>query len=172
MAGDDVKLREGLLQKLRCLLDDELVACTVETVLADTHLLVVLRINRVHRRTVGHRLMKGGVEYGDVGNALKNLLARLDASEIRRHMKRTELHELLALGHNLLGDLYGILEDLGAVKDAMSDSVDILGVAEFSDHLLESLGMILRSPASDALDETLGETLALLHAEELIFKRA
>ena len=172
MASDEIHLGERLLEELRRLLGDELVGSTVEAVLANAHLLVVLRIDCVHRRAVGHRLVEGRIENRHIRNALEDLLASLNAAKIRRHVKRSELNELLQGSHDLACHLDGILEGLRAVKDAVTDGINVLRSAKLLDHLLESLGVILRASAADTLHKPLGEALALLHGEELVFEGA
>ena len=115
--------------------------------------------------------MESRVENRDVGNTLEDLLAGLDSAQIRRHVQRSELDELLQGRHRLFGDERGILEDFGAVKDAVSDGVDVLGISEIGDHLLQRLGMVGWAAGADALDEPLGEPLFLLHVEELVLER-
>ncbi len=145
----------------------------VETVLADSHLLVVLGIDRVHAGAIGHGGdMEGRVEDTDIGNSLEDLLAGLDATEVGGHVQGTELHELLRLSHIGLVHERGIAEHLAAMENAMPDRIDALSlVAEIGDDLLESFGVILRAAATDALDEALRQPLALLHVEELILER-
>ena len=86
-------------------------------------------------------------------------------------MERPELDELVERRQNGLRDKDGILEDLGAVENAVPDGIDVLRRAEIGDDLLERLRVILRAAATDAFDKPLGETLPLLHVEELIFER-
>ena len=173
MAGDEVDFGEGLFEELRRGLRDELVRGAVEAVLADPHLLVVLRIDRVHSRAVGHRRdVEGRVEDADVRDALEDLLARLDAAEVRRHVERPELDELLRLRHVRLVHERGVLEDLAAVENAVSDCVNALRhVAEIRDDLGERGRVVLGTAAADAFDETLRETGFRLHVEELVLER-
>src|SRR5574344_787455 len=159
VAGDEVHLRERLLQELRSRLGDELVARAVERVLAGA---------------VGHRRdVECGVEDGDVRNALEDLLAGLDAAQVGGHVQGTELHELLHLEHVGLVHERGIGEDLGAVQHPVSDRIDALGlVAELGDDALERLGVRRGPAAADALDDALRETGLRLHVEKLILEGA
>ena len=173
MAGHEIDLGHGLLEELRGLLHDELVRSAVEAVLADTHLLIVLGIDRVHRRAIGHRLMEGRIEHRNVGHPLEDLLASLDAAEIRGHVQGAELDELLELLHHGRRDLHGVLEDLRAMKDTVADRVNVLrGIAEIGDDLIQRSRVVLGTAAADALDEALRDALALLHVEELVLERA
>src|SRR5574344_22324 len=174
VAGDEVHLRERLLQELRSRLGDELVARAVEAVLADAVLLVVLRVDRVHAGAVGHRRdVECGVEDGDVRNALEDLLAGLDAAQVGGHVQGTELHELLHLEHVGLVHERGIGEDLGAVQHPVSDRIDALGlVAELGDDALERLGVRRGPAAADALADALRETGLRRHVEKLILEGA
>ena len=116
--------------------------------------------------------MEGGVEDGDVGDALEDPLARLDAAEVRRHVQGAELDELVELRHDALRDDDGVRELLGAVEDAVADGVDVLRrVAEVGDDLFEGFRVVGGAAASDALDEPLREALFPAHVEELVFER-
>ena len=173
VAGHEVDLRERLLQELRRREGDELVGRSVEAVLADAELLVVLRVDRVHARAVRHRRdVEGRIEDADVRDALEDLLARLDAAEVRRHVQGPELDELLGLGHVRLVHERRVGEDLAAVQHAVADRVNALRrVAELGDDVLQRLRVVLRAAAADALDEALREPRLRLHVEELVLER-
>ena len=54
---------------------------------------------------------------------------------------------------------------------AVPDGIDVLRRAEIGNDLLERLRVILRAAAANAFNKPLGETLPLLHVEELVLKR-
>ena len=117
--------------------------------------------------------MEGRVEDADVRDALEDLLARLDAAEVRGHVQGPELDELLCLRHVRLVHERGVLEDLAAVEDAVAYRVDALRhVAEIRDDLGERSRVVLGTAAADAFDEALRETGLRLHVEELVLERA
>jgi len=112
-------------------------------------------------------------------------------------VKRTELDELLANGESLRIHHGRIAEDFRAVKDAVSDRVNllqrlddtVLGIGDSRHDSLESLcvigslyvlydllttGLLVGKAASgdaDALDQALAEHLFALHVEEHILER-
>ena len=172
MACYEIHLRERFLEQLRRFLGNELVAGSMEAVFANTHLLVILLVDRIHSRAIGHRLMEGRIEYRYIADALEDLLASFDAAEVRRHVQRTELDELLELGHYLGIYLDRIFENFRAMKNSMADGVDILRVPEIRNDLLKGFGVIGRATRADSLDEAFGESLLALHIEELILERA
>ena len=116
--------------------------------------------------------MESGVEDGDVGHALEDFLARLNAAQVRRHVQGAELHEFLALGHDGFRHLDGVLEDLGAVEHAVPDGVDVVRVAEVGNHLFQGLGVVGRAARADALHQPLRQALFLLHVEKLVLQGA
>ena len=117
--------------------------------------------------------MERSVEDADVRNALEDLLARLDAAEVRRHVKRPELDELLGLRHVRLVHDGGVGEDLAAVENAVSNCVNALrGIAQVCDDLRERGRVVLGTAAADALDEALREAGLRLHVAELVLERA
>ena len=197
MARHEVHLGDGLLEELRRRLGDELVRGAVETVLADPVLLVVLRVQSVLRGIRRHRLVERRVEHADVRHALEDLLARLHAAEVRRHVERAEFHELFALREIRLVHYRGVLENLRAVQDAVAYRVHlgegledpVLRIGERGHDFLERgrvvrrldvlrelvLARLLvdepRAGDADALDEPLAEHLLALHVEELELQR-
>ena len=174
VARDEVHLRERLFEELRRRVRDELVRRPVEAILADAERLVILRRDRIHRRAVGHRRdVERRVEDADVRNALEKLLARLDAAQVRGHVKGPELDELLDLRHVRLRHRDGVLEDFRPVEDAVANRVNALRVlAQLGDDLAERVRVGLRSAAADALDDALLEPRLRGHVEELVFEGA
>ena len=87
-------------------------------------------------------------------------------------MQWAEFNELFELRHHALRDFRGILEDFRAVKHTVPDGVDIPGISEIGDDLLERLRVVGGAAGAYALDEPLGEPLLLDHVKELILERA
>lgn len=124
MAGDDLCLGGIQAQEFTGVEVDELMACSVESILADLILFIILARNRVEVGFGSHCLVEGRVEYGDVGHAWENCFAGLDAAQVGGVVERSE--------NETVSDAFldGFANDdrsrvLGAaVEDAMPDRLD------------------------------------------------
>ena len=130
MAGDDLQVLGISVQVLRRRLRDELVRSAVRAVLSDLIGLVIVVIDRVQVRIIGHGGMEGRIEderHLFIGH---DGAAGVDAEDRRRVVQRRKFGDLVHRLHHFVGDERGLLERLAGGDDAVSDGVDLVHRAD------------------------------------------
>ena len=172
----------------------------METVSADSVLLVILIWKGIHICVCRHCLMEGSIEHTDLRYSRKHCRNSLDTKNVCRIMKRCEYRTFFELGNDLVSDELAAYELLRAMNDTVTYSFDIfkscedaiLLVEESIKNSLDTYGMILDRHFlykllltcclmleatdfhSDSLDKTLGEKIInfiALHIKKLILQR-
>lgn len=124
MANDDFAIL--FAEKLDGFFADELVRSAVEAVFAHFVSVVYGIRNTVHIRFCGHSAMESRVEHRHHRHVGHNLSATLYASNVARHMKRSEFRILFANADNFVVDKHGLIEVLTAVKNSVSHCADFV----------------------------------------------
>ena len=138
---------------------------------------------------LGHGHVERGVEDGHVGQLRILLAAILNRRGLAVVVQRSQGSHLKNLGHNLVVDDSGIIEVPTALNDAMSNAIDRkVGLLELLEHTCDSRTVIREgnllgllgatvlgvakdaSVRTDALAVALGENLAGIGIQKLIFK--
>src|SRR5262245_34806539 len=84
---------------------------------------------RVQVSFFGHRRVKGGIEYRHLWCRLaEDLPHGANATQVVGIVKRREVDALLDPLHHLVVDDYGLLEQLAAVHNTVSDCMDVAKV--------------------------------------------
>ena len=175
---------------------DVLVRGAVRTIAAHFILLVVVVIDGVEVRIVGHGRMEGRVEHERHLLVGHNGAAGVDAEDGGRVMERRELGDLVHRLHDFVGDERRLGECLARGDDAVADGVDLvhrgedarLAVHKFFEDEGDGFGMVrkflfddvllplclvreLAARDADAFAGTLGDDALRLHVDELILER-
>ena len=138
---------------------------------------------------LGHGHMERGIEDGNVGQLWILLAAILNRCGLAVVVQRGEWRHLENLSHDLIVDDRGIIEVPAALNDTVADAIDRkVSLLELLEHarnsravvgernLLGLLGATVLGMAkdthlrADALAVTLGENLAGIGVQKLIFK--
>ena len=130
VAGDDLKLLDGLAHQLCAAAGDIAVARAVEAVAADAVVLIILIRNSVHEGLAGHGLMESGVENCDHGDIAHDITAGIDADDVCGIVQGGKGGALLESLHDLVCDEDGGSKLLTAVNDTVADSVNLLHGAD------------------------------------------
>ena len=165
------------------------VARTVCAVLAHVVLVAHVLGQRVGVGDLGHGHVERGVEDGHVGQLRILLTTILNRRGLAVVVQRSQGGYLENLGHDLVVDNCGIIEVPAALNDTMSNAINRkVGLLELLEHasdsravigernLLGLLGATVLGVAKDAhvrsdtLAIALGENLAGIGIQELIFK--
>ena len=109
----------------------------METVTADSVLLVPLVGERIDVRLFRHGLMKGGIEDGDVGDIRENRLRCLDPGDVGGIVERRQVRDLLDSLQHALVDPHGAGEFLATVHDPVADRGNLVDVLEDTDFGVE-----------------------------------
>ena len=150
VAADYLKLLDGLAHQLGAAARDIAVAGAVETIAADTVVLVVVIGHCVGESLGRHGLMEGSVEHADLRHILAHDLdAGVDAGDVRGVVQRREGGAVFKRLHDLVRDAHGGSELLAAVDDPVADSVylahtghdAVLGARKLVDDRGYGLGM-------------------------------
>ena len=198
MARDELQLLRALPEQLRRAEGDVPVRRAVEAVAPHPVLLIEGVGDTVEVRVLGHGLVEGRIEHGDLRNALpQRCAAGENARDIRRVVgeRRTCLHR----AQHVLVDQDGLGEALAAVDDAMADGTDLVHggddavfrVGQRAQHLADRLGVgghrqLLRvadgsagqlrligkaAVKADALAQPLRQKHTRLRVEQLVLQR-
>ena len=154
VAGDDLRLLEGLVQQLRHFAGHEPVRGAVRAVAADVVLLVHIPGNAVHVGLRRHGLVERGVEDEDLRLVGHDGEAALDAHDVRAGVKGSEVAAELELIENLVAQKDGLEEVGTAVHDTVADALDLVHVGDDAE-----LGI------GEVLDDDLGGHGVILHGD-------
>ena len=171
----------------------------MEAVTAHAVVGVIVVRQGIHKGLGGHGLVERGVKHADLRHVLAHDLdAGVDAGDVGRVVQGGEGSAVLQRLHDLVGDEHAAGKLLAAVDDAMSDRVDLVHgahnavfqagelVDDRSDGLCvagegnilvedglvsDQRGVLEMTVDADALAQTLGEKLLILHVDELILQR-
>ena len=130
VAGDDLKLLDGLAHQLCAAAGDIAVARAVEAVAADAVVLIILIRNSVHEGLAGHGLMESGVENCDHGDIAHDITAGIDADDVCGIVQGGKGGALLESLHDLVCDEDGGSKLLTAVNDTVAVCVHLLQGAD------------------------------------------
>ncbi len=136
----------------------------METVAADTVLLISLIRQSVHVSLCRHGLMESCVEHAHLGNAGKQVEYCLDADDVSRVVEGCHRIALLDLLDNLRGDEHGLVEVFHAMHHAVTHGINLvealdhtlLWVCEHLEHLTDCL-LVVGHGDLDRLFGTVGQ---------------
>ena len=196
MAADDLQFLGVLSEHLGSGLGDVSVRGSVETVLSDGILLVILVGKSVHEALCGHGLMEGSIKYGDLRGVGHELFACFDTHQVCGIVEGSQGEAvsdgLLAgfVDHAAGGELISAVEHSVAygsqlahasenavvlVHQSVEDVLDGIGVVlhrGFDDELVSAdLGVGQHgSFDADLLDKALAQKALVVHVQDLVLQ--
>src|SRR5260370_31863419 len=144
MCRNELSLVEWLTNQFRRLQRDKMMARTMESIPADSVLLVVFVRNRVVESIVRKSLMKRSIEHHDLRLIREQFASNANALNARRIMKGPEICQFFDPSHDALSNEDGPAKIFTAMNHAMSDgfNIELLLVTQDFDRPQKRVAMI------------------------------